>query len=147
MPWFKVDDGFAHHYKISAAGNAAIGLWVRAGAWCMQNMTEGHVPTHVLRSLGTRTQAQRLVWAGLWDPDELDGYRFHDWHIYQPCREAVEYRRESEALKKQRQRAAGFRAADASRDAAGRFRRSRGLDGTIQEIDNSWNDEEGPSEQ
>lgn len=29
MPWFRVDDDFALHPKAIAAGNAALGLWVR----------------------------------------------------------------------------------------------------------------------
>lgn len=31
MPWFKVDDTLALHGKVVAAGNPAMGLWVRAG--------------------------------------------------------------------------------------------------------------------
>ena len=33
MAWFKVDDKLAFHPKVLTAGNTAIGLWVRAGAW------------------------------------------------------------------------------------------------------------------
>ena len=36
MPWFNVDDGFAFHRKAVRAGNAAIGLWTRAGSWWMR---------------------------------------------------------------------------------------------------------------
>lgn len=114
MTWFKVDDTFAHHYKISAAGNAAVGLWTRAGAWSMQNLTDGHIPGHVVRGMGSKRQAERLVWAGLWDPDPLDGYRFHDWAEYQPSPDAVRYRRDSARLRQERHR-------NRDRDAGGRF--------------------------
>lgn len=33
MSWFKVDDHLAFHRKTLAAGNEAMGLWVRAGSW------------------------------------------------------------------------------------------------------------------
>ena len=56
MPWFRVDDTFSHHAKVMAAGNAAIGLWVRAGAWSMQQLTDGFIPTHVAKQLGSRAE-------------------------------------------------------------------------------------------
>ena len=31
--WFKVDDNLALHPKVLGAGNAAMGMWVRAGSW------------------------------------------------------------------------------------------------------------------
>lgn len=89
MPWFKVDDTFPHHAKVMSAGNAAIGLWVRAGAWSMQQLTDGFVPTHVARQLGTRTEAARLVDNGLWIEKD-DGYLFHEWEQRQPSRVQVE---------------------------------------------------------
>lgn len=94
MPWFKVDDALATHDKVLAAGNAAMGLWVRAGSWCAQHLTDGHVPTHAVRLLGNAGQARALVRAGLWLERE-DGYQFHEWHDYQPTRAQVEEVREA----------------------------------------------------
>lgn len=88
MPWFKVDDTMAHHHKVMAAGNAAMGLWVRAGAYCAQQLTDGHVSHAALATLGTAAQAARLVAAGLWD-DAPGGFRFHDWDDYQPTKSDV----------------------------------------------------------
>lgn len=111
VPWFKVDDTFGHHAKVMAAGNAAIGLWVRAGAWSMQQLTDGFVPTHVARQLGTRPEAKRLCDAGLW-LEKDDGYLFHEWEQRQPSRAQVHADREAaserqrkarEAAKKKRQ--------------------------------------------
>lgn len=93
MTWFKVDDGLATHQKVLAAGNAAMGLWVRAGAWCSQQLTDGHVPLATVRLLGNVKQAKALVAAGLWIEAE-GGYQFHDWSDYQPTRERVERTRE-----------------------------------------------------
>lgn len=88
MPWFKVDDTLAFHAKTVAAGNAAMGLWVRAGSWSMQTLTDGFIPDHMARQLGTTKEANRLVEAGLWDRAE-GGYRFHEWAERQPSAEDV----------------------------------------------------------
>lgn len=76
--WFKVDDQLAFHRKTVAAGNAAMGLWVRAGSWCAMHLTDGHVPAHMVALIGTPAQARRLVKAGLWI-EVPDGYLFHQW--------------------------------------------------------------------
>lgn len=89
MTWFKVDDGLAFHPKAVAAGNAAMGLWVRAGSWSAQQLTDGHVPSHMVRVLGNLSQAKQLVAAGLWE--QVDGgYRFWQWIERNPDREQVE---------------------------------------------------------
>jgi hypothetical protein len=94
VTWFRVDDTFPHHAKVMAAGNAAVGLWVRAGAWSMQQLTDGFIPTHVARSLGSAAEARRLVDAGLWLLVE-GGYSFHQWGERQPLRSQVEADREA----------------------------------------------------
>ena len=93
MPWFKVDDGFAFHRKAIKAGNAAIGLWVRAGSWCAQQLTDGELPEQIVALFGaTAEDADRLVSAGLWDRTD-DGYCFRGWSEYQPSRGEVEANR------------------------------------------------------
>ena len=97
MPWFRVDDRFAMHPKAVAAGNTALGLWVRAGSWCAQLLTDGHVPRGMLPALSGRPRdAQALVDAGLWVVT-ADGWSFHDWDTFQPSRANVEALRESRA--------------------------------------------------
>jgi hypothetical protein len=78
MPWFNVDDGFAFHRKTVRVGNAAIGLWVRAGSWCAKELTDGFVPDHMVATMGTPTQAAKLIAAGLWLKVD-GGYQFHEW--------------------------------------------------------------------
>lgn len=97
MPWFRVDDNLAFHSKVIAAGNAAMGLWVRAGAWSMQQLTDGRIPTHVARSMGTKTEANRLVAAGLWN-ETSDGYEFHEWAGRQPSAEDVRLAAEAKGV-------------------------------------------------
>jgi hypothetical protein len=105
VTWFKVDDQLAFHPKAIAAGNAALGLWVRAGSWCAAHVTQGALPTHMVRTLGAqRRDAEKLVSVGLWTRTE-DGYEFKDWADYQPTKEQVEAKREADRLRQSRRRA------------------------------------------
>jgi hypothetical protein len=96
MPWFRVDDSFWGHPKAIAAG-PALALWLRAGCWSAQQLTDGFVPRGMLATLGgTPVMAKRLVDAkarpdgeGLWVAVE-GGWRFHDWSNYQPSKADVE---------------------------------------------------------
>lgn len=94
MPWFKIDDNLAFHHKVVAAGNAAMGLWARAGSWCAQNLTDGFVPDHMLARLGTPSQVEKLVRVGLWNRVE-GGIEFHQWANRQPLRTQIEAEREA----------------------------------------------------
>jgi hypothetical protein len=104
MSWGKVDDNLAFHPKVVAAGNAAMGLWVRAMSWSAQQLTDGFVPKEIALTLGTAAQAKRLVTAGLWstmNTRDFCGFQFHEWEHYQPTREDV-LRRRSEGTERQR---------------------------------------------
>lgn len=88
MTWFKIDDGFYMNMKVVEAGNAAVGLWVRAGAWCSQQLTDGYVPDVVARMLGTVDEIDSLVDAELWRCVG-GGYQFPDWLEYNPSSDEV----------------------------------------------------------
>lgn len=104
MPWFRVDDDFALHPKAVAAGNAALGLWVRAGAYAAQYLTEGYVPAGMLSVLGGKPKdARALVDAGLWLVVQ-GGWRFHQWEERQPTKEQVEKDRADAAERQRRAR-------------------------------------------
>lgn len=66
MPWFKIDDSAYSHPKFRRAGNAALGLWLRCGAYSAQHLLEGRVPKDIAKDFGTGPQAARLVAVGLW---------------------------------------------------------------------------------
>jgi hypothetical protein len=100
MPWFKVDDTLAFHHKTIAAGNAAMGMWVRAGSWSRMSGTDGFIPGDIARSLGTTAQAKRLVSAGLWD-EMPTGYAFHQWDERQPSKAEMEQERADNARRQQ----------------------------------------------
>jgi len=85
--WFKVDDKLHDHRKARKAGKAAMGVWVLAGSWAMDNEMDGFIPDDVLARWGTLADARRLVTAGLWTRETHQGeqgHRFHDWSRFQP---------------------------------------------------------------
>lgn len=88
MPWFKVDDTLAFHTKTVLAGNAALGLWVRAGSWSMATLSDGFIPDPIADQLGTTAQARKLVEVGLWERLPT-GYAFHQWDQRQPSKQQV----------------------------------------------------------
>lgn len=104
MTWFKVDDAFWSHPKTLALSKGAVALWVRAGSYSGNHLTNGVINRDVLPMLqGTTDEANELVDAGLWI-DHIDGYVFHDWDVYQPTRESVEKQRESWRSRQQKRR-------------------------------------------
>ncbi|MDO5535208.1 MAG: hypothetical protein Q4F65_11220 [Propionibacteriaceae bacterium] len=97
-----MDDKIHDHPKAIAAGKAAMGVWMLAGAWSADNLTDGFVPKRVLTRWGTAGDARKLVDAGLWFVDQEDGqagWRFHDWGDFQPTREQVMAERAKNAAK------------------------------------------------
>lgn len=70
-------------------GLAARGLWITAGSWCANRLTDGFVPSAALSRFGaTKRHAAELVSAGLWTEVE-NGYQFWDWLHFQPSKERV----------------------------------------------------------
>lgn len=105
--WFKVDDKFHDHRKSRRAKKAAIGVWVLAGSWCADNLTDGFVPEHVLNRWGSRRDATQLCEANLWTSAEKDGekgWQFVNWTEFQPSKDEVESERKAtkERVKKWR---------------------------------------------
>ncbi|ANA85290.1 replication initiation protein [Gordonia phage BritBrat] len=115
MTWFKVDDGFWSHPKSATLTNDAVALWVRAGAYSCQHLTDGFIKTAVLRLLGEPDAAGELVESGLW-LEASGGWRFHDWDQYQETSDTVKKRREEA---RERQRKAREAAEKKRRDALG----------------------------
>lgn len=109
MTWFRVDDDFAHHPKVTRllAGphSEALILWMRAGSWCAKYLTNGQICQSDVRLLCQSDgqadgQAEALVEVGLWERTG-GGYQFHDWSDYQPDPKDV---RVSDAARKARDR-------------------------------------------
>ena len=103
MSWFRIDDRLPNSRKVLAIPRqircAAIGLWSMAGAWCMDELTDGRLPKFMVEELaGTPELAEALVKCGLWY-DEPDEYVFHDWADWQPSRDEVMEKREKNAAR------------------------------------------------
>lgn len=118
MTWFRVDDSLAFHSKVVGVGNAPLGLWVRAGAWCAQQLSDGVVPAHMVKALGGTIQhAKALVAFGLWEQMDDGSYLFHDWHLYQPTAAEVKAERLARSEAKAKAGRAGGIASGVSRRA------------------------------
>ena len=109
MAWFRVDDQFGSNPKVMqiprAERKACLGLWLLAGVWSAQHLTDGVVPEYMLEELGTDvSQRDRLVTVGLWS-ETGDGIAFNDWEDYQPSRAEVMTKREAERARKEQWRA------------------------------------------
>ena len=92
MAWIKIDDQFRDHPKVLAAGPLACWLYVCGLTFAGQYLTDGHIPTTMLRKLADVDNAQeladRLVAVGLWEETD-GGYQIHDFTEYNPTREEV----------------------------------------------------------
>jgi hypothetical protein len=78
MGYLNVDDQLAFHRKTVAAGNAAMGLWVRAGSWASGQQTDGFIPEDIAKALGKPREVAALLNAGLWER-AITGYVMHDY--------------------------------------------------------------------
>jgi hypothetical protein len=94
VTFFRVSDCFWSSPKTVLLSDAAVALWVRAGSYCGQHLTDGHVPRGIIRLFQSADAvAKELVAAGLWvEVDE--GFQFHDW---------TDYNRDSSAVKRDRE--------------------------------------------
>jgi hypothetical protein len=121
MPWFRVDDGFWSHPKVVELSPDAIALWVRAGSYAAQHLTDGVISVSALPMLGgTRPHADELVIAGLWEQTDARTWTFKDWMDYQPSRSQILADRDAAAERKRRSREAARRKSqmESRRDAA-----------------------------
>lgn len=105
MVWFNVDDGLTTSPKVLSIPRdvrlQVMGLWVMAGSWCGQHLTDGEVPEFMLAEWGADvSHGTALVDAGLWRKTAR-GYRFHAWDEYQQSRADVEAKREHDRARKQ----------------------------------------------
>lgn len=66
MSWSRIDDGFVWHPKVLAAGNSAVGCWVRCLAHCSANKSDGFVAMPLARAIGSPADLRALTDAGLW---------------------------------------------------------------------------------
>lgn len=141
MPHFKVSDDSHSHPKAIMAGDAAWGMWNRAGCWSMAYGTDGFVPEWWVKQQPQGTvKAKALIGAQLWRRGEYEGdrpeyqgqkgYTFHEWR--QDTYEKVEADRAKWRDKKANQRGSvprvspGDKRGDNTGDTRGDSRESPG---------------------
>ncbi|MDQ2628400.1 MAG: hypothetical protein M3Y90_15580 [Actinomycetota bacterium] len=159
MPHFRVDDAFHAHPKAQRVGDEAIGLWTRAGSYCMAYLTDGFVPEWWVKQQPKGTaKAKKLVAVGLWiDGQERDGEKGYQFHEFlgpgrQDSREKIEADRELARKRKQKSRRESQQESrqesqrDTPRDGRGESRRSPGYTqpNPTQPISNETLGGEGP---
>jgi len=100
VSWIKIDDQFADHPKVIAAGPLAAWLYVCGLTYCGRYLTDGWIPDGQVRKLAdiddAAAQVQRLVDVGLWERVD-DGYIVHDYLEYNPTGEKVRAERAANA--------------------------------------------------
>lgn len=113
MTWVKLDDGFAEHPKLIAAGGDAGWLHICAMCWSARNLTDGFLPAGIIGRLSDRRKpealARTLVKVGLWEPAD-GGWMIHDWGDFQPSKERIEAERSAARDRMRRHRAGDVRA-------------------------------------
>ena len=92
MPWFRLDQNFADHPKVYAAGNAAVGAWVRCGTYSASYLTDGRIPLDIARRYGKAREIAAAIDAGLWVENGA-GLVIPDYLEYNPSKEQVEAER------------------------------------------------------
>lgn len=98
MTWGKVDDKLHSSPKWRGCSKGARALWVTSLSWCMDQLTDGHIPSAIVSALGgTMRDARNLVTVGLWEQTET-GFVFHDWADYQLDAASIRARREAESV-------------------------------------------------
>jgi hypothetical protein len=99
VAWFKVDDGLHSSRKVLQIPRrqrwAAEGLWVHAGSWASDNLTDGHIPDYIIVEWAPpKSAVEALVNVGLWDRTH-DGFEFRNWSEYQPSKAEVDAERDA----------------------------------------------------
>lgn len=114
--WARLDDELIDHRKIFAAGESlgkngpaiALGFYTIGLLWSNKHLTDGHLPSPVVRSFRhvdkPATVADALVKAGLWERNGSGGYHIHDYEEFNFSAATVKARRRRDRLRKREER-------------------------------------------
>lgn len=90
--YIKLSVRMPSHPKIVKAGGLAAWLYVCAVAYCREHLTDGVLPREAVAKLTTNPKpyldAAKLLAVHLFE-DHPDGYRVHDYEVWQETREEV----------------------------------------------------------
>ncbi|HMI88544.1 MAG TPA: hypothetical protein VK550_30890 [Polyangiaceae bacterium] len=106
MPWIKLDDSFYDHPKFAQVSVPATWLYFRCLGYAARHLTDGFVSLAVavqltVRPANTKKLATELVTARLWEVTD-DGYKIHDYAVYNPSAEETRAKRAAESETKRR---------------------------------------------
>ena len=99
MTWFRLDDGWLDHPKMRAVGRDGRDLWVGAGTFCSQQLTDGIIPKSAVPLIAAKVEVARhkaaaalLVEHGLWI-DHGDRFEMRAFLEYNPSAAAAHHKR------------------------------------------------------
>ncbi|MFF3497413.1 hypothetical protein ACFYWS_39480 [Streptomyces sp. NPDC002795] len=108
MPWARFDDRFPSNRKVRLLTDGAFRLYVSAICWSAENLTDGVIKTTELRLVSdvksSRTRAQQLVEAGLFEVVKGVGWKIHDYNEYNPTAEQAKADRAAKTARQKRWR-------------------------------------------
>jgi hypothetical protein len=97
VSWARIDDKMAFGAKTIAAGNEAVGVWLRMLAWSCDQRTNGLVTRSVALTIAGKEKAlERLVEVRMLDVDG-DDFRIHDFLDWQPSADEIAAKRQARA--------------------------------------------------
>lgn len=105
MPWTRLDDQFFANPKVVDLGKDAKLVYLAALTYCGSQLTDGVIKAGAVRMVAAMVDAERecvaeLVDAGLWEVIP-EGYRIHDYLMYNPSGEQVKAERANNAKRQQ----------------------------------------------
>jgi len=104
MTWARFDDDFHSHPKVLAAGDAAVGLFVRMVCYSNRYLTDGVIDKTVARNLCPDLRQLKRKIATLLKVDLLkqigNEYVIHDFHEYNPKAAEVKAKRDKDNARK-----------------------------------------------
>jgi len=147
MTWGRMDDKFHRNRKVRElrkmkGGREALGAWVFWWSWCLDDgELTGEVPSCELAASDLKS-AELLVQVGLWDRTEA-GFRYHDFHKYNPTKTQVEKKRSGDRERMAAKRAGGERVAGDVADDSSETSHPRARAGLGRDVGSRYTEREG----
>ncbi|MGO8996809.1 MAG: hypothetical protein ACLQVI_26135 [Polyangiaceae bacterium] len=102
MSWSKLDDRYAFHRKVLAAGNEAVGAHARMISYASGEGTDGLVTASTAMLIaGSQAVIDKLVSVVLLERLESGDYQIHDFGDYNPPADEVRAKREADRQRKE----------------------------------------------
>lgn len=104
MSWARIDDAMPDSLKVAPLSDAAFRAYVTSICYCARSLSDGFVPSKKAKEFTGRPRVvQELTDACLWEA-VTDGFKVHDYLVYNPTREKVLAERAAAAERMKRNR-------------------------------------------